>query len=334
MMLRRVRSLVPPRIARPLSQWRNRWRSRRSDDIALVFNAFGRGSPEHYYHFFWGYLLPGLSLIRASGLKGRFLLQDCGPVMNPLWQEMAELLELEISILPKGRTPRARFCWNVPRWDTFLVLTAEAGARRSHHDLARLVQQRMQGSDPMIRQTLTAPGGSDHVGARMRALRDDLLPLLLAGAARQAPGRPDHAPYLLLQRSEEPTYYKADGAARIKHYGAARRSITDLDAALEALRARGYRVAAFDCGAYSLAEQARAFASCRGLAMIRGAEVANFIWLSPGTPVHVICPPMSPLKPHDALAPVFGLGLTEQPVDEMHAALDIEAVAAAWGPPR
>jgi hypothetical protein len=339
MLLNRVRVLLPSPVKRRARAWATRRRLQRGDDIAIVFNEIvGRGSAEHYYHFLWGYLLPGLWYIRASGLKGRFILQDFGPVMNPLWEEMADLLDLDIRFRSGFGGRRAPFTWTLPRWDTFLSSVFEGVPQRSRHPLSDLEQRHLQLTDPVLWQAITRPGGLEDIGRLMRALRDDLLPMLQARAEQEVQGPPGDAeapaPYLILKRSEEHSFYREGGSAQVKQYGASRRSIVDLDESIAALRARGYPVAAFECGAHSLAGQARAFASCRGLAMIRGAEVANFVWLAPGAKAHVICPPMgSRNKPHDGVAAVFGIDVTEQATEDMHARLDIDAVASAWGPP-
>ena len=66
---------------------------------------FVHGSREHYFHFLVGYLLP---LVHAQGRLrlDRFLVLDCGPLMNPLLQETLERLQYDFRIVKAAEIER------------------------------------------------------------------------------------------------------------------------------------------------------------------------------------------------------------------------------------
>ena len=116
---------------------------------------------------------------------------------------------------------------------------------------------------------------------------------------------------------------------RILGYGVGRRSLEGVGAAASVLRGRGYRVRVFEPGAHTLREQIRAFHASKGVIGIVGAELANILWMTPGSKVIVVKPltmdwPMlSPI-----LARILDLeyvSMSPEP-DGMHPRLDPTAV--------
>jgi capsular polysaccharide biosynthesis protein len=92
-----------------------------------------------------------------------------------------------------------------------------------------------------------------------------------------------------------------------------------------ALTQESHRVDVFEPGAHTLEEQIRAFASCRGIIAIRGAELANIVWLSPTSKVIVINAGQFRLSqpPARGLARLLGISYAEIELgEECYPALD------------
>ncbi|AKI03378.1 Protein of unknown function (DUF563) (plasmid) [Hoeflea sp. IMCC20628] len=93
--------------------------------IELQFSAqYGHfGSKEHFFHYFWGYVLPGMSLAIKAKKKDEdaafsFVLEDCGPVMNVVSREMFGLISQDIKFIDRKKFTDA--CQQVPRWDIMI----------------------------------------------------------------------------------------------------------------------------------------------------------------------------------------------------------------------
>ncbi|WP_185020724.1 glycosyltransferase 61 family protein [Histidinibacterium lentulum] len=292
----------------------------------LFKRADAIGSIEHYYHFLWGYLLPALDIALTRRLTGPILMRSCGPVLTPKLVEAARDVHLDLRI-DDGPPPGDAEIITLPALDARIICAprgpVDDPVHPFHDKLAALPRTR-----PDLHAALCDPAAIAALPADLRALRDRLLPPLLAAAREPAP-----APFLVIRRADQPDYYDRDGPAESKGYGAGRRSLEGIDAAVEALRARGHAAQGYVCDAHSVADQAAAFAGARGIAMVRGAEAGNLIWCRPDTPVLILEPPgMVASPPHETMAAAARLRLTVLPAETRAPVLDPDAVAAAWGP--
>lgn len=238
------------------------------------------GSKEHYWHFMLGYLLPSLHHIikvsessPASSLT--FVFEDCGPVMNGLIEEMADLFSIQYRI-EKNQSTNATNVITVPRWDILL--------RRSFFFL---IWRRRFVTDLSIRNTRNFPKRvrrSITISRQSFQLKKDLLSVKDAILSRinnleTAPS----AGMLLLKRSEMPAYYNKNGAALKKGYGNSRRSMLHLEEGMKLLREQEISATIYEPGKYSLVEQIHTFYNADGVIAIRGADLANMLWLKPGS---------------------------------------------------
>ncbi len=286
-------------------------------DVEVRFdNRVSYGSPEHFHHFLWGYLLPAMhELSRCSEEQHqgeRFVFKSCGPQMDPLIAEVARLSGIRIAIASESSTKKYARSMVVSRWDLFLLrpfLLASAGGESTRlagirDDFQRHLPEdweRLARSDFVI-------GFRDAV-IRVR----DLLLRHAAGHAHAARYEFLAGRYLILRRSKEHPYYAEGGGAEIPSYGETRRALRGIDDAVRALERRGLEVSVFEPGAHGLAGQALAFHHSRGVAMVRGAEIANLIWMRPGSPVLIVTPSAMAAfpPPHEQLAGLMGIELTE-----------------------
>jgi len=284
------------------------------------------GSPQHFYHFAWGYLFPALSLVRGRDRpRETYVFEDCGPKMTPLIEEVAKALGLSIQVVERSRLSGAEDL-RVPRWDVLCLHRFWADMPESSDHRLAAVRDVIRDRRP---EHWALVNGADISGA----FQQDVLAFrqwMLDGFCD-----PETVPwdsFLVLRRSEELPFYGPEGGADIKGYGAARRALSNVDAAVAGLAERGVAASAFECGAHDLAGQAFAFARSRGVAMIRGAEVANLIWARPGTRVYILTPEIMQMvpPPHEGLARLMGLRIKQVLVSGDFPELSAADVAEFW----
>lgn len=243
------------------------------------------GSKEHYWHFMLGYLLPSLHHIlkisdSSPACAPKFIFEDCGPVMNGLIKEVADLFSIQYRIEQTQSTSPANVV-TVPRWDILL--------RRSFFFL---VWRRRFVTDLSLRNTKNFPKRvrrSIAIAQQSLQLKKDLLGVrdaILAriGDLKTAPP----AGMLLLKRSDMPAYYSQNGQARKKGYGNSRRSMLHLEEGMKLLREHEIAATIYEPGKYSLVEQIHTFYNADGVIAIRGADLANMLWLKPGSLVLMV----------------------------------------------
>lgn len=242
------------------------------------------GSPEHYWHFMFGYFLPLIAALLPRSERsppacvGLF---DCGPLMNRLLVEALSRLGVE------------------PRFDASLF--AENGRKELGEDAVLL-----------SRWDLLLTGSSDRGGLRASLIEArDSVARVLEPWPCCARGRAE-GKYLLLRRSPEPSFYQSDGEARIKTYGAGRRMLLGIEDAHQELEAQGAPCLVYEPGLHNLACQIAHFSSCSGAVGVRGAEFANMIWMSIPAKVFVfMSSSASHPPPPRALASLLGLAYRE-----------------------
>jgi hypothetical protein len=274
------------------------------------------GSVEHFYHFMWGYLLPACFVAlrkdhsRTAASDVCFVLRSCGPLMDPLTRELFDELGFNFRIGDKHMLDAdgGLDSVTVPRWDVWIEREWD------FNDGA------LYASPPAHAETI------EHV----RFLRESLLNLLLTVPSKGYADT-EHA-LLLLKRSPEPEYYKPGGAAEIPGYGVGRRALQSLEQGCDVLNAHGIPCTIFEPGRHRLREQVAEFHQCRGIICMRGAEIANLIWLKPRSKVVIFNPgeTMHPKPPARALVTLFDLDYVEinvgsdfQPVMDAQLVMDL-----------
>lgn len=242
------------------------------------------GSPEHYWHFMFGYLLPLIAALRCRAERsppacvGLF---DCGPLMNRLLVEALSRLGVELQFdaslfAENGRMQLGEDAVLLDRWDLLLTGSGDRGALK-----ASLIEAREAAAAALAR-----------------------MPCCVSGRAQ--------GKYLLLRRSPEPSFYQSDGEARIKTYGAGRRMLLGIEDARRELEAQGVQGLVYEPGLHNLACQIAHFSSCSGAVGVRGAEFANMIWMSIPAKVFVfMSSSASHPPPLRALASLLGLAYRE-----------------------
>ncbi|TCL08958.1 uncharacterized protein DUF563 [Shimia isoporae] len=261
------------------------------------------GSHEHYFHFSWGYLFPALSqILSRDHARETYVFEDCGPKMTPLIHEVGSALGLSILVVDAD-TMHGEVDIRVPRWDLLCLHKSWNALPEGIGRSFLAVQEFVKDNRPEHWNDLSAPELSGAFQHDVLMVRNWLLAHL-----EQSESVPWDS-HLILRRSKELPFYAEDGGAAVKGYGETRRAIRNVDAAVETLGRKGLSVLPFDCGVHDLAGQAWAFRRCRGLAMVRGAEISNLIFARPGTRVFVITPDYMKATPppHDGIVTLLGL---------------------------
>lgn len=292
-----------------------RWRAIHFDPIQ------GFGSREHYFHFLLGYLLPGLyaATARPAGIDRPDGLSfiSCGPVMDARIREACSLLRLGCVIEAGPSEPRPAPSGadhvTADRWDRWLL--------RGRPDRLRPARWLRDCWDELIRTA---------VPRAMRIIRDRLLE-----AAKPPSGVVEaDRPWLLLRRSAEPEFYRPGGPAEIASYGVGRRAIMNIEKLAGELSQAGLPVRIYEPGVADLADQIRTFRDSRGVIGLRGAELANVVWMTSGSHVVMLATPMR-TETHLAwnLASTMRLAFTKVAVDseypQVGAATVLKAIACA-----
>jgi hypothetical protein len=93
-------------------------------NIELQFSSkYGYfGSKEHFFHYFWGYALPGMHLListtKSDKVDCSLVLEDCGPVMNKVALQLFGLITSDIKF--QKHDDFSSVCTQVPRWDIMI----------------------------------------------------------------------------------------------------------------------------------------------------------------------------------------------------------------------
>lgn len=259
--------------------------------IRLMFHHTGKGrngTKEHFWHFMLGYLLPSVHHVLHhydgdATSQWQLVFDHCGPVMNPLTEEIANLFSWNYAIAIEHNTEAEN--WDevvlIPRWDHLLRRSAFFLTGRK-----RLVTEySIRKLDTFWEQVYKGLGIARQ-SARFRKVLLQTRAAILAKITNLT--REEQPAVLLLNRSEMPRYYAPEGGAVRKGYGHSRRALLGLEEGQQMLEKRGVTARVFEPGTYSLVTQIRAFYNAKGIVAIRGAELANLLWLKPGREVHII----------------------------------------------
>lgn len=274
----------------------------RAQHLQLAFDAnLPFGAKDHFFHFLHGYLIPGLSLALARGVRS-IGFEDCGPLMNPRIGEACHLAGLDLVPPEKAGDDAQGEAFPVPRWDNLLF---------------RL-------------------DGSHQTGSEVVAFRDltERVRLLLLARAEELCRRSGTLEYwqsteiLLLARSPDHPYYGPGGASRFPGYGLGRRALLNGAQIAEHLLALGRRVRYVDMGALPLWDQIMAFDHASAVVGARGAEFAHLFWMRPGTGAVMLATPLRPENHASrSLSEIFGIRFVAPPVTGDYFAFKPEKIA-------
>lgn len=239
------------------------------------------GSPENFFHFMWGYLLPSFNFVLSIQKEHKivsepieFIFTSCGEVMDSRMADLLSLTKVKFSIEKKDWSPEdsAIIEYLVPRWDIYLFhesLSNDAGIfQRVKYFLLHVVLFRSVGK----RHKPVRFDPKDILRFRLDVLK------LIRSSRRHKSAGPDDDCYLILERSEKPEYYNKT-VSEYKNYGIKKRSLKDIKGLLKYLNSKGIRAMVFEPGVLNLVDQIYFFSKCKGIIGIRGAEFANVFWM-------------------------------------------------------
>ena len=269
-----------------------------------------RGTPEHYWHFMWGYLLPALNEIinieqdiNSKNVSKTFLFRSCGPVMNNLINEMLLLYNCNYKILEKDVLDTGNHFATImiPRWDVWLMNMAlrqniESPKIKDFEFIWKHLKISFK-SRSLKKFFLLS---KKHFVIKKNAPKADFLSSILNVKKNTIHKihnlfpdsginlAPDN--YLLLKRSLQPKYYEKGGEEEGPTYGTGRRELMGIEDAAKKLRSKDISVKVFEPGKHTLVEHIITFQNCKGIVGIRGAEFANLIWMKQKSKVIFIDP--------------------------------------------
>ena len=272
------------------------------------------GSPEHFFHFLWGYLLPALHVIHTATdtESSRYLFRSCGPVMDALTSEVMHLFKYPFRIVssPSNEDANGTTRLLIPRWDLGLYrapLLTQDTVTSSH--FLRMREELKQ--HKALRNALEATTYMADLAAAIAHVKSVVIEKVNA-VALDTDLATYAGCYLILARSPEPEFYARGGEAEIPLYGTSRRALLGIKEAARHLRQKYIPIRAFEPGKYSLTAQIKVFQRCRGVIGIRGAEFANMIWMQPRSQVLLIEPGcMNWPSVHKTLADILELNYLE-----------------------
>lgn len=282
-----------------------------------------KGSPEHFFHFIWGYLFPALHEIfklnssdPSINNEKKFLIMSCGPIMNKSIDEVLSLFNYKYEIVEKDKVNNINYFKQitVPRWDLWLSNIAQRESVKSRKIYYKIVfTELFKKNIPLFINYKIFRAGfllkiieiRSSFFERINALDSvDSIDLL-------------SDKYLILKRSPQPQFYNGGGKAEISTYGSNRRELTGIENARDVLTNKNIPVQIYEPGKHSFVEQIKVFQNCKGIIGIKGAEFANLIWMKPKSKVILIWPSNMKSGPiQHALANILGLEYHQTITDE------------------
>ena len=258
-------------------------------------NCIKFGSPEHYFHFMWGYLLPAVNQIikieenynNFSETRNRYIFRSCGPVMDIVLNEFLQLHNINYAITKQGFEDKiSNSKIFVPRWDLWLI------DLKNHHNFRSLMQCGKINLNLRCLVNLFAGINASifpkQLVASIHRIRKEVYSKLNFESNelfKKFLGK-----YLLIKRSPQPEYYNKGGKAEIPTYGSNRRKLIRIAAVAEELKKNNIPVEIFQPGKHSLEDQIQAFKACEGAIGIIGAEFSNLIWMESNKKVFILTP--------------------------------------------
>jgi hypothetical protein len=256
----------------------------------------GRGSPQKYWHYLWDYLLPSVSFLINRELAGaRYeppVFDSFGPIMDGVLQDYMAILSQDYRILAAGEALAGDGIVNqfAARWDVLQFSMAGVYFRDLPIDPPPTRRERWRAGIQVLRQRKWDALTSGIDGRRLRkdlhVLRNFILDRLSAESSPDSP----RSPFIVLERSTVATGEDGGNCRFLREYGTATKSLQGVSETVERLGSLGFDVERFEPGAVSQAEQIRRFSNARGVIAIRGSDLANLLWLKPGSRLIVLRP--------------------------------------------
>jgi len=253
--------------------------------LVLRFDYSGADFPESYFHYKLGYLLSGVSALLKNGRDEKHVvLESYGPILDEKMVEVLDYFGITYEFIPpRSRVDEAQGeVVMSQRWDSFMASSQYYKTAPLGLKMKLLVKGSFSRN---LRSTLFW---------NRSAFRNDLLNV--RQSILDAIGPVGHsAAYgneiLLLERAGvSEKYDKQRNIGSGYHYGKSRRSLIGVESAVDKLRSLGLNISAYTPGDHNLTEQIKRFHQTNKIITIRGAELANIVWMKPGSKVIVIDP--------------------------------------------
>lgn len=243
-----------------------------------------RDFPEEFFHFMWGYSLPGLSKVLNEWQSSEVLIEPYGPILDSKFGELLNTFDFSFRILPDEKQTQEE--WNSiypSRWDIFLIdfnVYQQASLKRKLKTLARLTLDGKLWSSFLFKKRKCLN--------EIIELRSAVINRLQASESMKEVSEYDNAYLFLIRSGKSALYDLQKSRGNLHRYGAERRALVGIPEGIEYLKEKGYNVVPFESGKYAMWKQIEAFHRCKGIIGIRGAELSNILWMKPQTQSIVI----------------------------------------------
>ncbi|GEM_PF-2922451 len=256
----------------------------------------GRGSPQKYWHYLWGYLLPTISFLIDKEASERHvpppIFESYGPLMDGVLADYMSILALDYRMAaPHENLASSQYMERfVPRWDVLQFSMAWPYLRELPISPAPSRQERWRNGIQVLRQRKLDALTSGMKGRRLLRRIEALKRFILHALSENEPADSTGSPYLVIDRSSAPAAQHDPNCRFVQEYGTATKSLRGVARTVAKLKDLGFNVERFEPGAVGQIEQITRFSNARGVIAIRGSDLANILWLKPGSKLIVIRP--------------------------------------------
>ncbi|MFC3878634.1 glycosyltransferase 61 family protein [Algoriphagus namhaensis] len=248
------------------------------------------GDLGNYWHYLLGYFLPVINYINThkSEIQAKHLIFDsCNPLSDEILKEYLQSTDFTHSFEKLG--PKSI---DVPRkdWKSLKgkvnrkLLQLELLLRGSHASIFTYHQFRKCGKQ------LSVPRWDKYLDQYGKFLPEtqELISKMVEELKTWADSTNSthRSKILVLKRADPPaiTQTEAGQEARwLPGYGTERRSLREPEKLVSQLLALGFDASLFTPGDHNLKSQIQAFSAANVVIAIRGAELINMLWMSPGS---------------------------------------------------
>ena len=238
--------------------------------------------PREFFHFFYGYLISGfaqiLNLEQEQRDESHFVFESFGPILDAKTKELINQHSLSAEISKKILAGLDRNNILAPRWDLGIL---DLQSFQSLNVLGKVKR--------VIKRSFFYVNSYDQYLFKTNGLKREMNQI----SNRICPGinelRGGRKKILVLKRSKPDSRYnlqKTDG--ELHRIGTERRDLGNLEFGKIQFDKMGYDCEIYEPGYSMLSEQVKTFYSADVVIGIRGAELANVLWLRENSKVIVI----------------------------------------------
>lgn len=309
----------------------------KSNLLVLKSDPHRGGDLGNYWHYMFGFFIPASYWFwkNPSLWQGkRIVIDSCNPLTDALMKEYLDHLNIDFEFeeMTEKTIEMTRRDWKSFRkkiWRKFSAL--ERWIRGDQSSWFAYHQLRLKG------KTLTLPRWDkflEQYGDLPAFFKNDLAAYrsFIISLAYEYPNPSStQFDWLIIKRSAPPTVLEEENGKKARWfsgYGSERRDLRGIDQGVEQLAKSGHTAISLVTGELGLFRQISAFACCKTLVGVRGAEFANMIWMDKDADVYLYMSASFQNEPiQRKLASALGLRFHEIPHEgSISPQLDIQKI--------